>query len=99
MIEATEATGLFEWLVRLENGRSPMMESEWRSLSAVWDPDLPTPTPIITPSVTPTGTLLPTAAVPATATPNYITITPRATSVPPPALATATPLPFPTQAP
>lgn len=99
LIEATEATGLFEWLVRLENGRSPVMESEWRSLSAVWDPDLPTPTPIITPSVTPTGTLLPTAVVPATATPNYITITPRATSVPPPALATATPLPFPTQAP
>lgn len=99
LIEVTEKIGLFEWLIRLENGSTPVLESERRGLSVLWNPDVPTPTPIMTPTVTPTATMQPTAVVTATATPNYPTITPRPTDAPPPVVVTATPVVLPTASP
>ena len=52
------------------------------------------PTPVVSPTVTPTGTPLPTAVYTPTPTPmTYPTITPRPTDEPPPVIATSTPFP------
>jgi PKD repeat protein len=77
----TEGTGVFEWLVRLEDGaRLVLQESERRSLTVLWDPELPTPTPQATAVYTPTPPRM------------HPTVTPRPTVLPP-ELVTATPVP------
>jgi hypothetical protein len=93
-IETIETTGLFEWYVRLENGGTPLQESEPRNLSVLWNPDLPTPTPVLEPTVVATtDVIIPTAVPTATPPRMYPTITPRPTEPPPPVLVTATPIP------
>jgi PKD repeat protein len=78
----------YAWRVRLLRGTQTVAESEWRSLTLLADPDLPTPTPV-TPTPTPTATAVPSA----TPTPTQ----PPATPLPPPPtmppLVTATPQP------
>jgi hypothetical protein len=92
--EAVDTIGLFDWFVRLEGGNG--MQSESRSLSVLWNPDLPTPTPIVEPTAVSTGTPLPTAVFTPTPTSvKYPTITPRATEPPPQVIVTATPMPTP----
>jgi hypothetical protein len=82
ILDRTEATGAFEWLVRLEDGaRLVLQEGERRGLTVLWDPELPTPTPQATAVYTPTPPRM------------HPTVTPRPTDVPPPALVTATPVP------
>ena len=86
----TEPDG-YSWRVRLLRGTQTVAESEWRSLTLLADPDLPTPTPI---PPTPSPTAPPVTAVPTTTpTPTQ----PAATPLPPPPtmppLVTATPQP------
>jgi PKD repeat protein len=85
--------GDYSWRVRLLQGTQTVAESEWRSLTLLADPDLPTPTPV-TPTPTPTPTQPPLTAVP-TVTPT--STLPTAPTLPPPPtmppLVTATPQP------
>ncbi len=88
------ATGLFEWQVRLEDAnRNVIVESERRSLDVVLDPDLPTATPPITPTVLFTPTVTPTPTATPTATPDSPAPPVLPTDVPPPVIVTATPAP------
>ncbi len=91
-IDATERTGLFEWVIRLENNGASVLESDPRPMSVSWNPDLPTPTPELEATI---ETVLPTATAVATPTPvrMHPTVTPRPTNPPPPVLVTATPVP------
>jgi PKD repeat protein len=81
----------YSWRVRLLRDSETVAESEWRALTLLFDPNLPTPTPV-TPA--PTPTLPPETAVP-TSTPTPAQ--PAATPLPPPPtmppLVTATPQP------
>lgn len=81
----------YAWRVGLLRGTQTVAESEWRPLTLLADPDLPTPTPV---SPTPSPTVPPVTAVPtSTPTPTQ----PAATPLPPPPtmppLVTATPQP------
>ncbi len=90
--DVMEATGLYEWRVRLEDtNRNGLLESEARGLEILLDPDLPTPTPVISPTLAITGTPLATPTPTSTPTPNYPSPTPRPTDVPPPIIVTAPP--------
>jgi hypothetical protein len=85
--------GSYEWQVVLEDSvGSAQLASESRIISFLGDPNVPTPTPLVTatavPVIEPTATPVPptpTAIIPAS--------TPRPTLPPPPVLVTATPAP------
>lgn len=93
-VDSMETIGLYEWVVRLQNGNVRVAESDSHRLSVLWNPDLPTPTPVIEPTLVITGTPLPTAVFTPTPARMYPTITPRPTDPPPPVLVTATPIPI-----
>lgn len=82
--------GVYEWQVKLEDGRQDSLaESERRSITLLLDPNLPSPTAVLTPTVTLTPT--PTATVTATPTPPWPTATPPPPVPTQPPLITATP--------
>ncbi|MBE2221433.1 MAG: PKD domain-containing protein [Anaerolineae bacterium] len=93
LIDTVDTTGLLAWFVRLRSGDVNLVESEPRTLSVLWNPDLPTPTPELEATAVITSTPHPTVTPTATLPRQYPTITPRPTDPPPPAVVTATPIP------
>jgi hypothetical protein len=87
--------GSSTWQIVLEDGSGGTQQvSESRLITFVGDPNVPTPTPVVTATAVPT--ILPTATpIPPTSTPmpNVSNNTPRPTPLPPPVLITATPVP------
>lgn len=88
-LAVTEAVGVAEWQVSLQDGSQVLAATQPQPITIVPDPTLPTPTPVLTPTVaapTPTATATPTATEPPRST------RPPAPTLPPP-LITATPNP------
>ncbi len=85
--------GSYQWQVTLtDSSGSALASSERRALVLAPDPNLPTPTPAVTPTAVPI--IAPTAiSITPTPTPIIPIVTPRATLLPPPVIITATPAP------
>lgn len=88
--EVLGVPGMYQWQVKLQQGKTIIAESEPRSINVLPDPNASLPTPVITvtlPIPTPTPTPTPTPGV------VWPTPTPRPTLPPPPVFPTATPVP------